>query len=185
MGNKNKTFICGSCRSNVKLITEGTFFVCPNCNTKNDIIGLENKSESFKMILKYIVMIIFGVCIGLYFFNKNKSDTIETNDNVSNKQKNHISSSASIESSTISSKVEKKPFDWYCDNILGQSLTTVRNKLGKQDDCVGCTAESGELEYYYVMVDAMGLKKTKNRFPEHLQRYINNERLPDYNSIFL
>jgi hypothetical protein len=32
---------------------------------------------------------------------------------------------------------------------------------------------------------AMGLKKSKNRFPEHLQRYINNERLPDYNSVFL
>jgi len=32
---------------------------------------------------------------------------------------------------------------------------------------------------------AMGLKKTNNRFPEHLQRYINNERFPDYNSIFL
>ena len=36
-----------------------------------------------------------------------------------------------------------------------------------------------------VLYIAMGLKKTNKRFPEHLQRYINNERLPDYNSIFL
>jgi len=36
-----------------------------------------------------------------------------------------------------------------------------------------------------VLYIAKGLKKTKSRFPEHLKRYINNERLPDYNSIFL
>jgi LSD1 subclass zinc finger protein len=44
MGNINKTFICGSCRSNVKLISEGTFFVCPYCQTKNTIVE-KNKLE--------------------------------------------------------------------------------------------------------------------------------------------
>jgi|GEM_PF-4947887 len=57
-------------------------------------------------------------------------------------------------------KIEKREFNWYCKNILGKPLSMIRNELGKQDDCEGCTEESGELKYYNIMTDAMGTDQT-------------------------
>jgi len=51
-------------------------------------------------------------------------------------------------------------FNWFCTNILGKSVSEVRNKFGQQDDCIGCTSESGELRYRNIMTDAMGTNQT-------------------------
>jgi hypothetical protein len=57
-------------------------------------------------------------------------------------------------------KPEVHEFNWYCTNILGKSLSEVRNQFGKQNDCIGCTEESGELIYREIMVDAMGTEQS-------------------------
>ena len=37
MSNINKSFNCGKCNTNVTLTSEGDSFICPNCQTRNNI----------------------------------------------------------------------------------------------------------------------------------------------------
>ena len=37
MSNINKSFNCGKCNTNVTITSEGDSFICPNCQTRNNI----------------------------------------------------------------------------------------------------------------------------------------------------
>lgn len=52
MSNINKSYVCGKCNTSVTLSSDGTSFVCPNCQAVNSIASSGNP------LMKLIVYVI-------------------------------------------------------------------------------------------------------------------------------
>lgn len=70
-----KTFICGNCKTGVKLSSEGTSFKCPNCNTINTIssnpvqaVPVDKTKAAIDSVR--LIMAIILIVVGLYYMFK-------------------------------------------------------------------------------------------------------------------